>query len=154
MDITYSPPSAQALTVLYSLIVGVCGGIVYDVTRLFSALVSPFIRGRVMWSLVRALLDIVFSTIYTVMTVLLIYAGNAGAVRYFMILFTAAGTALYLLTAGRLTVKLFCAVSAALIKLTDRICIHAISAISPLVSAARERRLIARTVRKMKHNGR
>ena len=154
MDITYSPPAAQAMTVLYSLIVGVCGGVVYDVTRLFSALVSPFIRGRAVRSLVRPLRDIVFLAVYTVMTVLLIYAGNAGMIRYFMILFTAAGTALYRLTAGRLTGKLFGVLSAALIKLADRICAGVRAAVSPLVSAGRERRLIARTVRKMKHNGR
>lgn len=102
----FSSPQEQGILVFYSLCVGAAVEIVYEVFRfivafLFCISVNSKRKSK-FYIIFRFLLDILFSLIYTVITVIFIYGANNGAVRYFILLFSAIGFLISYYTLGKL----------------------------------------------------
>ncbi|MBO4423004.1 MAG: hypothetical protein J5879_06165 [Clostridia bacterium] len=106
MDVLHSAPGRQLILALYSVSIGFIFGMIYSVIRMPVSFIRYCIdvNGKKTWPLFMTdlLLDILLFTLYTVTTVIFIYAANEGAARYYMIAFSLAGFIIQRLTVGRL----------------------------------------------------
>ncbi len=102
----FASPEEQGIVVLYSLCIGIITGLIYELFRFTSVFVFCISDNRNKKSsfgfIFRFILDILFSLIYTLITVIFIYGANKGTVRYYILLFTAAGFSLYYFTLGKI----------------------------------------------------
>ena len=97
------------LLLLYSLALGIFSGIVYDIIRFIRGILFVFIRvltgkrDSVLYRIIQIILDLLYSFVYALLSVIFIFGANGGNIRWFILFFTALGFMLYVFLPGRVT---------------------------------------------------
>ena len=151
----FASPEEQGIIVLYSLCIGIVTGLIYELFRFTSVFVLFISENRNKKSsfsfIFRFLLDILFSLIYTLITVIFIYGANNGTVRYYILFFTASGFLLYYFTLGKLFSFAEKKISYGLYSLMKAVCIGIRKLLDPLnraVSSYKIRKYVMRRITK------
>ncbi len=106
---------------LYSLVIGICIGVLYTVFRLIYGVLCAFINGKKCRTIFRFALDILFSLLYTLVAVIFVFGANSGVVRLYILFFAFSGCIIYHLTIGRAVYDLLMKVLYFTIRLIKRL---------------------------------